>query len=169
MPYLRGCMAKDPIFEQVEGLFEAYLEQNGHRKTPERFAILHQIYSYDGHFDVDTLYEVMGQGTYRVSRATLYNTLDLLLDCNLVRRHQFGDQGAQYEKCHRVKQHDHVILADTGEVLEFCDPRIQQIKATLEELFDIEVMHHSLNIYARKRAQPTQATAPATTSATHES
>jgi Fur family ferric uptake transcriptional regulator len=62
-----------------------------------------------------------------------------------------------------------VILADTGEVLEFCDPRIQQIKATLEELFDIEVMHHSLNIYARKRAQPTQAAAPATTSATHES
>jgi Fur family ferric uptake transcriptional regulator len=145
-------MAKDQIYGQVEILFEAYLEQNGHRKTPERFAILRQVYSYDGHFDVDTLYEVMTHSDYRVSRATLYNTLDLLLDCNLVRRHQFGDQGAQYEKCHRVKQHDHVILADTGEVLEFCDPRIQQIKATLEELFDIEVMHHSLNIYARKRA-----------------
>ena len=169
MPYLRRCMAKDPINEQVEGLFEAYLEQNGHRKTPERFAILHQIYSYEGHFDVDTLYEVMGKGPYRVSRATLYNTLDLLLDCNLVRRHQFGDQGAQYEKCHRVKQHDHVILADSGEVLEFCDPRIQQIKATLEELFDIEVLHHSLNIYARKRAQPPQAKSPEPTPATHES
>lgn len=160
MSYLHRCMAKDDIFDQVEGLFEAYLEQNGHRKTPERFAILRQVYSYDGHFDVDTLYEVMGKGQYRVSRATLYNTLDLLLDCNLVRRHQFGDQSAQYEKCHRVKQHDHVILADTGEVLEFCDPRIQQIKATLEEIFDIEVMHHSLNIYARKRA---------TTPAQHES
>ena len=145
-------MAKDQIYGQVEILFEAYLEQNGHRKTPERFAILREIYTYDGHFDVDTMYDVMAKTDYRVSRATLYNTLDLLLDCNLVRRHQFGDQGAQYEKCHRVRQHDHVILADTGEVLEFCDPRIQQIKATLEELFDIEVMHHSLNIYARKRA-----------------
>ena len=152
MPYLRHGMVNDQIYAQVEGLFEAYLEQNGHRKTPERFAILSQVYSYEGHFDVDTLYEVMEQGEYRVSRATLYNTLDLLMDCNLVRRHQFGDQGAQYEKCHRVKQHDHVILADTGEVLEFCDPRIQQIKATLEEIFDIEVLHHSLNIYARKRA-----------------
>ena len=112
-------MAKDQIYDQVESLFEAYLEQNGHRKTPERFAILREIYTYDGHFDVDTMYDVMAKTDYRVSRATLYNTLDLLLDCNLVRRHQFGDQGAQYEKCHRVRQHDHVILADTGEVLNF--------------------------------------------------
>ena len=169
IPYLRHRMAKDPISEQVEGLFEAYLGQNGHRKTPERFAILNQIYSYDGHFDVDTLYEVMSNSPYRVSRATLYNTIELLLDCNLVRRHQFGDQSAQYEKCHRIKQHDHVILADTGEVLEFCDPRIQQIKATLEDIFDIEVLHHSLNIYARKRAQPSRANTPETTPAKHES
>ncbi|MGB2470448.1 MAG: transcriptional repressor, partial [Flavobacteriales bacterium] len=70
MSYLRRCMANDDIFDQVEGLFEAYLEQNGHRKTPERFAILKQVYSHDGHFDVDTLYEVMGKGEYRVSRAT---------------------------------------------------------------------------------------------------
>ena len=118
MPYLRHGMVKDQIYAQVEGLFEAYLEQNGHRKTPERFAILSQVYSYEGHFDVDTLYEVMEQGEYRVSRATLYNTLDLLLDCNLARRHQFGDQSAQYEKCHRVRQHDHVIIAETGEVIE---------------------------------------------------
>ena len=102
MPYLRASMAKDPILEQVEGLFEAYLEQNGHRKTPERLAILQQIYAYEGHFDVDRLYAVMENGPYRVSRATLYNTLDLLLDCNLVRRHQFGEHGAQFEKCYRV-------------------------------------------------------------------
>ena len=62
MPYLRHGMVKDQIYAQVEGLFEAYLEQNGHRKTPERFAILSQVYSYEGHFDVDTLYEVMEQG-----------------------------------------------------------------------------------------------------------
>jgi Fur family ferric uptake transcriptional regulator len=173
--YVRACpifgpgMSKDHITEQAESLFEAYLEQNGHRKTPERFAILRQVYAYDGHFDVDTLYEVMGSSEYRVSRATLYNTLDLLLDCNLVRRHQFGDQSAQYEKCHRIKQHDHVIFADSGEVLEFCDPRIQQIKATLEELFDIEVLHHSLNIYARKRATTPQASRPAPISVSHES
>ena len=79
------------------------------------------------------------------SKATLYNTLELLLDCNLVRKHQFDNKNAQYEKSFRVAQHDHVIIADTGEVLEFCAPRIQQIKKTIEEIFDIEVLHHSLN------------------------
>jgi Fur family ferric uptake transcriptional regulator len=143
----------NPINEQVRQLFEAYLEQNGHRKTPERFAILNEIYMYEGHFDIEALFAHMSANEYRVSRATLYNTVDLLIDCNLVRKNQFGDKVAQYEKCYRVKQHDHVILADTGEVLEFCDPRIQQIKATLEELFDIEVLHHNLNIYARKKTR----------------
>ena len=144
-------MSSDEILNQAREIFEVYLEHNGHRKTPERFAILHEIYTYYGHFDVETLFLSMQNSDCRVSRATLYNTMELLIDCNLVRKHQFGDNIAQYEKCHRVGQHDHVIIADSGEVLEFCDPRIQQIKATLEELFDIEILHHSLNIYARKR------------------
>ena len=144
-------MSTDEILNQARDLFEVYLEQNGHRKTPERFAVLHEIYSYIGHFDVEQLFSRMQDSEFRVSRATLYNTMELLIDCNLVRKHQFGEKNAQYEKCFRVRQHDHVIIADSGEVLEFCDPRIQQIKATLEELFDIEVLHHSLNIYARKR------------------
>ena len=58
---------------------------------------------------------------YRVSRATLYNTIELLLECHLVRKHQFGKNQAQYEKSFFDKQHDHIILTDTGEVKEFCE------------------------------------------------
>lgn len=143
----------DSTYLTVKKIFIDYLQQMKLRKTPERFAILREIYSTNSHFDIDSLYNQMKNNKYLVSRATLYNTMDLLLDCGLVIKHQFGHNCSQYEKSYKFRQHDHFMDVETNTVLEFCDPRILEIQKSIEEQFGVEITHHSLTFYGRKKVE----------------
>lgn len=143
--------AQEERLAKVKKIFLEFLEKNNYRKTSERLSILEAIYEHKQHFDVDSLYDLMMKKNFRVSRATIYNTIEVLMKCGLVRKHQFDNNNqAFYERNHFDKQHDHIIC-DDGEIIEFCDPRIQPIKNSIEELFNVEVTAHSLYFYAKKK------------------
>ncbi|OFY63149.1 MAG: transcriptional repressor [Bacteroidetes bacterium RIFCSPLOWO2_02_FULL_36_8] len=135
------------MFQEVRKIFSDYLEKKSLRKTQERFNILKIIYEREDHFDAEDLYIWIKNNNYNISRATVYNTLELLNDCELVTKHQFGGNLSKYEKCYGYRQHDHVICIECRNVVEFCDPRIYQIQKKVEELLNFTIHHHSLNLY----------------------
>jgi len=142
---------QDPLLEEAKKSFVDYLDNKMLRKTQERFAVLEGIYSINGHFDVETLFLHLKKNNHAVSLATVYNTLDLLYNCDLVAKHQFGFNQTHYEKSSASKQHDHIICGDCNKVIEFCDPRIQNIISVAEKIFEIDVTRHSLTLHGNCR------------------
>ena len=108
----------------VERILDNYLEMNNHRKTPERYTILKAIYGINGHFTLEELNDrLTNEMNFPVSRATLYNTLNLFLELRLVIRHRF--QGTtKYEACYDNNSHCHQICTMCGKVTEVKSPEI---------------------------------------------
>lgn len=132
---------------EVESILREHLDRNNLRKTPERFGILRAIYGREGHFDAEQLYLELKRRGSKVSRATVYNTLEILVDCDLVSKRYFGESITKYEKAHGYLQHDHLVCRRCQRILEFCDPRIEKIKQMVEEVYAFRIDAHDLNFY----------------------
>ena len=115
----------------VRRILDSYLEINNHRKTQERYAILDAVYSTKGHFSLEELGEKLATDyKFPVSRATLYNTLNLFMELRLVIRHRF--QGTtKYEACYDNNSHCHQMCTVCGKVTEVRSPEIVK---TIEEM-----------------------------------
>ena len=116
-------MTNDAIKKKVRDILDNYLDRNNHRKTPERYAILDAIYSIDGHFTLEELGELLESRNFRVSRATLYNTMKLFIELRLVIRHRFIGQ-TKYEGCYKNENHIHQVCTICGNVDEIQSPEI---------------------------------------------
>jgi Fur family ferric uptake transcriptional regulator len=134
------------VREVVRQKFTEYLTANKCRKTPERYAILDLIYSEPRHFSMDALYEAMTEKNFRVSRATLYNTMELLLDCRLVLKHQFGNTYAVYERAYNSDFHHHLICTECHKVQEYKDAALKLVIRN-KKIRQFTPVHYNLYIY----------------------
>ena len=145
--FISSVMDKDnKIKEIVRQQFTDYLTTNKYRKTPERYAILNLIYTEQRHFDMDSLYEAMNAQNFRVSRATLYNTMQLLLECKLVLKHQFGQNLSFYERAYNNDFHHHLICTDCNKIQEYKDAELKSVIQN-KKIKRFRPAHYSLYIY----------------------
>jgi len=137
---------KDEItYEAIKEVFTAYLNKKKLRKTPERYAILEKIYLSEAHFDAETLCLDM-LTEYRVSLATVYNTIEIMLDCSLIVKHPFVGLTSKYEKTFGKTTHHHLICSKCGNVREFTDKKIQTMLKS-KTFATFEITHYSLYLY----------------------
>ena len=127
-------------------LLNKYLVDNNLRQTPERYIILKYIYQTSRHFDIDFLYNCINKKE-KISKATIYNNLEILSKAKLIKKSSFNDSKILYEKSLNKRQHDHLICNTCGEIFEFCDPRIKNILDGIEKMTNFQVQSHSLNVY----------------------
>lgn len=135
--------------KQAEEIFRKFLKSGKNRITPERFEVLEAALEYDGHFGADDLYILMKNSNSRVSRATVYKTLELLAQCDLLSKRNFGDGLTRFESSFKRQVHDHLICVDCGKIIEFTDPGIKQLPEEISEKLGFNFESYSFNIFGR--------------------
>lgn len=132
--------------ENIE-LFHKFLAEKKMKWTPERKAILEEVFASHDHFEADDLLFRLKKKDIRVSRATIYRTLELLVNSQLVRKVSFGEEHTHYEHTYGHKHHDHLVCLKCGSVLEFSNPTIEEIQERVCTDYDFTPDSHCLQIF----------------------
>ena len=135
--------------KQASEILKEFLKKGQNRITPERFEVMDSALDYEGHFGADDLYVIMKNKKSRVSRATVYKTLELLVQCDLLSKRNFGDNMTRYESSFKRQIHDHLICMDCGRIVEFTNSALENIPKELSKNLGFKFENYSFNIFAR--------------------
>jgi Fur family transcriptional regulator, ferric uptake regulator len=125
-----------------------FLKKQGKlRATPSRFAVLDAVLQIQGHFDAEGLYYRMISQGQQISKATVYNTLDLLQECGLVSKYRFTENSSRYEKAYGKPQHHHLICLSCGDIVEFVSERLEVIREQVCADNDFTPQSSSLQVF----------------------
>ena len=127
------------LYDKASKILEDYIILKKLRRTPERNYLLKLIYQRNDHFGADDLFLAVDKERFNISKATVYNSLELFLECGIITKHYLNNNTSIYEKAYGFKQHDHFICQECKKIIEFCDPRLYQIKKSLEEVLKVEI------------------------------
>ncbi|MCS6999886.1 MAG: transcriptional repressor [Bacteroidota bacterium] len=134
--------------EKLREQFREFLRTKMYRNTQERFRVLERAAELDRHFTADELYLYMNQRGDKISRATVYSTLDLLTRCNIVTKHRFQGDSATYELTARKPNHDHLICRDCGYMVEFQDSALVVLQDEIARRYGMRALSHAFQIFA---------------------
>jgi len=130
----------------------ARCERKGLRMTGQRRVIAQVLQDSDDHPDVEELYARASVMDAAISIATVYRTVKLFEEAGILERLEFGDGRARYEDADR-EHHDHLIDMNSGEVIEFCDPEIEELQERIARKLGYELRGHKLELYGVPRKQ----------------
>lgn len=126
--------------------FQGFLAGHGLKLTSERTALLREIFSTHYHFEADELlFKMKGKGV-KISRATIYRSLDLLVRSGMVRRVHLGEDHYHYERVSQDDHHDHLICTGCGGVIEFHDPALERRQMEICHKSHFTPTFHNLQI-----------------------
>jgi len=129
-------------------VFLTFLKK-GYRITPQRFEELDNALDINNHFTAGGLYNKMKSNNSKVSRATVYNTIELLVKCDILSKRIFNQTTTMFEINFNRKQHDHIICEECGKIWEFSAPEIEEVVKKIAAKFNMTPTGYIFNIYAK--------------------
>jgi Fur family ferric uptake transcriptional regulator len=127
-------------------VFREYIRRRGLRQTQEREKILEEITRSHDHFDVDELHRRLWEKDRKISKASIYRTLPLLLDCGLIREVEFSEGHWHYEHIYGHPHHCHLRCLSCGSVIEFEEPLLDQVQQNLAVAYGFIIKDHTLTV-----------------------